>query len=151
LVKSNFAKLLFSVTVLFPIKTNREKIMSVQDKINQANAKFGAEFANQDAASLISNYTDDAQLMAPHMPTFTGKDAIESAFQGMFDAGIDGLKLTTVELTSNANEATEVGEFVMSAGGTVLDRGRYIVIWHCIGGNWLIHRDIINSSEPMVQ
>lgn len=125
--------------------------MSVQDQIDQANAKFASDFANQDAAGLVTNYTDDGQLMAPHMPTFAGKDAIKSAFQGMFDGGVDGLTLTTVELTSNGDEATEIGEFVMSAGGAVLDRGRYFVIWHNVDGNWLIHRDIINSSEPAAE
>lgn len=32
--------------------------------------------------------------------------------------------------------------------GTVADRGKYIVVWKRVGGKWLLHRDIWNTSMP---
>jgi hypothetical protein len=43
----------------------------------------------------------------------------------------------------------EVGKYTLSvAGGQVVDRGKYVVIWKQEGDEWQWHRDIWNSSLP---
>ena len=47
------------------------------------------------------------------------------------------------------NQAAEVSTFTLFAGaGQVVGKGKYIVIWKQEGGQWLLHRDIFNSSRP---
>jgi len=30
----------------------------------------------------------------------------------------------------------------------VADRAKYVVVWKKVGGQWLLHRDIWNTSQP---
>jgi len=39
---------------------------------------------------------------------------------------------------------TLVGE-----GGRVLGKGKYIVVWKRVAGQWKLHRDIFNSNAPV--
>jgi hypothetical protein len=42
-----------------------------------------------------------------------------------------------------------MGTYEMIAeGGVVIDNGKFIVIWNRVDGNWLLHRDMINTSLP---
>jgi hypothetical protein len=48
--------------------------------------------------------------------------------------------------------AHEVGKYtLMGDGDKVLDAGKYIVIWQRQDGQWKLHRDIWNSSQPAPQ
>jgi ketosteroid isomerase-like protein len=45
--------------------------------------------------------------------------------------------------------AHEVGKYtLMGDGDKVLDSGKYVVIWQRQDGQWKLHRDIWNSSQP---
>jgi ketosteroid isomerase-like protein len=77
----------------------------------------------------------------------SGRPAIAGFWQARIDAGIAGISLKTVEIEHHGNTAHEVGTFeLQSEDGTVLDHGKYVVIWKKEGDSWKIHRDIFNSS-----
>lgn len=79
----------------------------------------------------------------------TGKAALESFWQSILDMGISGIELRTGELEDLGDTAIEVGAYTLrGADGQSLDQGKYIVIWKREGGEWLLHRDIFNSSLP---
>ncbi|MBT5186650.1 MAG: SgcJ/EcaC family oxidoreductase [Kordiimonadaceae bacterium] len=122
--------------------------MSTEDQIAKVNAKFTATFANGDAAGMAAFYTDDGCFLAPNADTFRGKEAIQALMQGMFDGGVTALALTTDELDAQGDTAYEVGQYKLSAGDEVIDRGKFMVVWKNIGGQWLLHRDMINSNLP---
>ena len=43
----------------------------------------------------------------------------------------------------------EGGAYVIKAkDGSVADRGKYVVVWKKVGGNWMLHRDIWNTNMP---
>ena len=123
--------------------------MSAKEKISRTNAAFMKVFAEGDSEKTSSLYTDDAWLMAPHIAVFKGKSAIHTALQGMFDGGITGIELETVELEVLGDTAIETGQFSLKAGDAFADRGKYMVVWKCLDGKWLLHRDMINSDMPM--
>ena len=65
----------------------------------------------------------------------------------MFDSGVKGVALTTLEVDDLGDTANEAGNLeIRGADGQVLDQAKYVVIWKKEGGSWKLHRDIWNSS-----
>ncbi len=63
--------------------------------------------------------------------------------------GLKQAKLETVEVEGYENFAIEVGKYtLLGADGRVADAGKYVVIWKTERGNWKLHRDIWNTSQP---
>lgn len=121
----------------------------VRNAIAAADGAFGAAVSRGDAAGVAALYTEDGQLLPPNSDFVTGRQAIQTVFQGLMDAGIKGAKLESVEVEAYGDTAMEVGKYTLQGeGGQVLDRGKYIVIWKRVEGQWRLHRDIFNSSQP---
>ena len=78
-----------------------------------------------------------------------GREAIQAFWLGVHEMGITDGSLETVELSENGDSAWEVGKYTLkSADGTLIDVGKYIVVWKQTNGVWQWHRDIWNSSRP---
>jgi len=123
---------------------------SAKAAIDAANKKFGAAVAAGNAAGVAALYTDDATVLPPNGETVRGRPAIEKLFQAMIAAGIKQATLTAEEVEPHGDTATEIGAYsVKDAAGKELDRGKYVVIWKRLKGDWRLHRDIWNSSMPM--
>lgn len=121
----------------------------VRDAIAAANENFMATFKMSDAAGMAVLYTENGQVMPPNGDFVTGKQAIQTFWQALMDMGIKGIKLEIIEVESLGDTAIEVSTFTLQGEGEqVLDKGKYIVIWKQEGGQWLLHRDIFNSSMP---
>ncbi len=74
---------------------------------------------------------------------------MQSFWQAVMDMGVKSVALETVELQPCGELAYEVGKAtLMGEGGTVLDTGKFIVVWQQEGGEWKWHRDIWNSNSP---
>jgi len=133
----------------------RESIMAqttataVRAGILAANEKFMAAFSRGDAAACAACYTEQGQLLPPNSDVIAGQQAIHTFWQGALHMGITAAQLETVEVEGHGNTANEVGKYILqSAGGQMLDTGKYVVIWQQEAGQWKIHRDIWNSSRP---
>jgi ketosteroid isomerase-like protein len=121
----------------------------VRAGILAANAVFMAAFSRGDAAACAACYTEQGQVLPPSSDVSTGKQAIQTFWQGAIHMGITAAKLDTGEVEDHGNTAYEVGQYTLQgAGGQVLDMGKYIVIWQLEAGQWKIHRDIWYSSRP---
>ncbi len=116
--------------------------------IAAANRRLEAAVAAGDAAAGAACYTEDGQFLVPNLEPLEGRAAIQAFFQGVMDSGIDRLELETLELETLGDTALEVGRWTLEAGGSVADRGKFVVIWKNVGGSWYLHRDIINTSLP---
>ena len=82
----------------------------------------------------------------------TGTKAISQFWQAVFDSGLKGVSLNTIEVEKHGDTATEVGKIELrDADGKVLDQGKYIVIWKKEGSSWKLHRDMWNSSVAPAQ
>lgn len=122
--------------------------MSAAEGIAATNAEFIAAFNSGNAAGVAACYTTEGQFKVPNAPTFDGRDAITTAFQGLIDAGITRVELTTVEVEDCDENAIEHGEYALYAGDDLADKGRFMVHWKNVYGKWYLHRDIINSTQP---
>ena len=121
---------------------------SVFDKIVEANGNFMAAFGAQDASAMAALYTQDAQLLPPNGDFQTGNAAVEAFWGSLFSAGFDGVVLETLEVHGNGNIVSEVGLFTLYLNGQYFDNGKYVVVWKKVNGNWYLHRDCWNSSNP---
>jgi uncharacterized protein (TIGR02246 family) len=126
------------------------QVAGVKAAIDAANKKLGAAVAAGNAAGVAALYTDDATMLPPNGETVRGRAAIEKLFQAMIAAGIKQATLTAQEVEAHRDTATEVGAYsVKDAAGKELDRGKYVVIWKQVKGEWKLHRDIFNSDLPL--
>jgi uncharacterized protein (TIGR02246 family) len=124
------------------------KVPVVYQAIEEANEVFMAAFAKQDAAALAKLYTKDAQLLPPNSDFVIGRTAIREFWPAIFDTGINKAKLEIREVDALGNTAVEVSNYTLYIDDTVVDEGKYIIVWKRIRGKWYIHRDIFNSSWP---
>lgn len=117
--------------------------------IESDNAKFMDEVKKGDSNALAAHYGADAWLMFDNSEPVKGS-AIASTWSSAIKSGMKELKLTTVDLTGNAELLVETGMFeVIGAGNKTLDKGKYIVVWKPENDGWKIYRDIGNSNMPL--
>jgi uncharacterized protein (TIGR02246 family) len=127
-----------------------KEVPPARKAIEAANEQFMAAFAAHDAAALAGFYTEDAKLMPPNSPVLEGRAAIQAFWQPVFDMGIDSALLEIVEVDALGNTAVEVSHFwLYTADGQVADYGKYMIEWKRARGQWYLHRDIWNTSQPL--
>ena len=107
-----------------------------------------AALNNGDLEALGNLYAEDARLMAPNAVTTVGRDNVRTAFAGMVEAGISA-DLTIVEIIASGDLGVKIGTYVLTAGETQVDVGKFIETW-ALGddGEWQMTNDIYNSDLP---
>ena len=117
-------------------------------EITARSAEWDAALNGKDVDAVVALYTDDARLMAPNQAMTVGKDGVRAAFGGMIDAGLSS-QLTSLQTTVSGDVGFNVGTYVLSAGDTVVDVGKFIETWERgDDGAWRISNDIYNSDNP---
>jgi uncharacterized protein (TIGR02246 family) len=103
-------------------------------------------FNTQDIDSMTALHAEDAVLLPPDAPAVFGRDGIRSAYVDLFAAGF-AIELEDLEIKVSGNLGYKAGRYRMTdKTGSLVDRGKYIDIWSKKDGQWLLHRDIWNSS-----
>lgn len=123
---------------------------NVRAAIEAANKKFFIDAAPKgDAALLATVYTDDAIAYPANAEAVKGRAALQAMWKAVFDSGITGFELATEEVEASGDMAWETGTYSMTLkDGKVADRGKYVVIWKRVKGEWKLHRDIWTTSLP---
>ena len=119
-----------------------------RSEISETGRRFLRLFAQHDVAGIAACYTEDAQMLPANMQPIHGRAAIESVFKFTGGQG-HTLEFRTRELEVLGTTAIEIGEYLRSGrDGSIVDQGKYIVIWKRVAGEWKIHRDMFNTSQP---
>ncbi len=117
--------------------------------IDATNKQLSAAVARGDAAGAAACYAEDGCFLPPNSDFVQGREAIQGFWQGAIDMGIKELRLATNEIEILGDTATEVGTYqLMADGGVQADHGKFLVVWKNCDGQWLLHRDMINTSMP---
>jgi ketosteroid isomerase-like protein len=155
-MKKNILILLVSSLAIFSCQEKSENKPAfdketAQKEINEANSAFENYVSKGDSVGLATNsYTIDAKFMHPNNPSAEGRPAIISAVAGIFNSGITGIKLHSKEIWGGENTITEEGGFELNIkDGTVVEKGKYLVMWKKEDGKWKIHRDMFSSDLPL--
>ena len=114
-------------------------------------AQWMEAFNAHDADSLTALYAEDAVVAPPNAPAIFGRDAIRADNRETFDAGEVAVELEDFEIIIQGDLGYKAGRYRMRAGDTLVDRGKYLEIWRKIDGEWMLHRDIWNSSLPVTE
>ena len=123
----------------------------VKQAILDGNAKLMKAFGH-DAQAIATLYTQGGQLMPAGSGPIEGHTEITKFWQGVFDAGVVGVTLETLEVSSMGDTAAEVGRLELrDTEGKVVDNGKYVVVWKLVNGVWKLHRDIWTSNVPPEQ
>jgi ketosteroid isomerase-like protein len=119
-------------------------------KILATQQRFLEFFARGDFAGIASCYTEDAQMLVANMEPIRGRAAIQSVFKFTAVPG-HRLEFRTHELEVAGDTAAEVGSYTrVCADGSTFDRGKYMVIWKRVDGEWKLHRDMFSTSLKVV-
>jgi ketosteroid isomerase-like protein len=119
----------------------------VRSEIEAANRQFEAAVAKGDGKQIVGLYTADGQALPAGAEAVSGPAALGKFWQGVFDSGVKGARLRTLEVESMGDNAYEVGQYeLLDAAGKTLDRGKYVVVWKKEGGRFKLHRDIWTTS-----
>ena len=117
-------------------------------EIAAAQQRFLHLFAANDLAGLGDCYTEDAQMLVANMEAICGRAAIRAVFKFTAVRG-HTLEFQTRELDLAAETAIEIGGYLRRRGdGSLFDRGKYMVVWKRVQGEWKIHRDMFSTSLP---
>lgn len=122
----------------------------IRSQIASANQNFMNAFSRGDAAGIAALYTNDTKLLPPDFPMMSGKEAVQSFWQGAMDMGIKEAKLETLEVESQGDMASEIGRFTLTiqpegSESTTLT-GKYVVVWKNQDGSWKLRIDIWNTD-----
>lgn len=106
-------------------------------------------FNGKDAEALAAMYAEDAVMLPPNEPAIFGRDAIRAGFRETFASRDLKAEIEALEVVVDGDLAYVAGRYRMWTGdGILVDRGKYLEIWRAVDGQWMIHRDIHNSSLP---
>jgi len=146
-----FAAILLAVLLLnVQCVVTRLDQAELREDITAANEKFMTAFSAGDAAGMAALYTEDGKLMPPNSDFVSGQEAIQGFWRAIIDMGVKGAKLEILEVEGYGKTAIEVSTYTMlGEEEQVLDKGKYIVIWKKVEGEWKLHHDIFNSSMPL--
>jgi uncharacterized protein (TIGR02246 family) len=125
-----------------------------ENAIRRANADFAAAARSGNAATLVDNYyAPDAEVMAPNLPAFRGRDAIRAFWTAFLATGSVDVALTSTNVTQPSSDvAIETGRYDLSlrpaSGQAMKEAGKYMVLWKKSNGRWWAAEDIFNSDMP---
>jgi uncharacterized protein (TIGR02246 family) len=119
----------------------------IEEAIREANQNFERTFFSGNAEAMAGLYTEEAQLLPTGSEPISGRGAIAQFWGQLMKTGIKKAKLESLEIDPQGATVIEIGRYTLFGDGeTQLDRGKYIVIWKLIKGEWKLHRDIWNTS-----
>lgn len=147
-----FALLGLSLSVLTaatPLRAADAK--SVRAAIEALDKKYDEAFNKGDAGALASLHLDDAQILAPDAETVKGRPAIEQFWKAEIKSATTlGAKNASkpIEIEEHGGVAHETGSWVsIKAGGSIIEEGKYLVLWKKHDGQWKIFRETWNVKR----
>jgi len=110
---------------------------------------FGDAIVRQDSAELATFYTADSKVVPPGADIVSGIGAIPGYFDAFFDLGVKRCSFEILDVDQHGDLAVEIGRVTLFAENDV-EAGalKYMVVWKCENGNWLVHRDILTNDQP---
>jgi ketosteroid isomerase-like protein len=116
--------------------------------LDSINTKFSQQIATGDSVGLASHYWPDAELLLDNSEVIEGKNIL-NAWGDAIRMGVKEMIFTTTDITGSPTFIIETGNYEMKdAAKSLLDRGKYVVVWENRNGEWKLYRDIGSTSMP---
>jgi ketosteroid isomerase-like protein len=112
---------------------------------------FQVQLNIRDAAALAAIYSPNGSIMPPNAETVTGREAIEAFLVELLATG-NIINLKDTQVRANGNLGYKVGTYtIASPYNELVDKGKYIEVWHHDEAGWHLMYDIFNSDRPPPQ
>lgn len=112
--------------------------------------------ATKDADAFVAYYTDDASVLMPNAPIFTGKPAIKESMKPLLSDPNFSLTFmpTRVEVSKSGDMGFTQGPYKMSfsdqRGNKFEDEGKYLTVYKKLAdGTWKAVEDTMMSDLPL--
>jgi len=121
-------------------------------EIEAAQESWEKAFAAGDgAAAAEAVFTEDARLLPSNSPVIEGREAIGKFWQGLMDAGVNGLDLGLIAVEMHGDTRIETGTWSVKApkegGGEDVLSGKALVVWKKgADGVWRMSQDMWNDG-----
>ena len=123
-------------------------LATAKSSVERENSKFIEAFKKGDSAGVASNYGQDAWVLPPNGDIVKGNEIV-SLWGSFIRSGVKDLKLSTDDISGNAEQLAETGNYeIYGDQNKLLDKGKYVVVWKSQNGNWKMYRDIWNTNMP---
>src|SRR5258708_9913875 len=120
-----------------------------QAEIAAANRRFEECVARQDADAVTNLFTPDAILLPITGEIVSGREAIRQRLKAAFASGRLSFEVRSVSIEVHGDFATDVGyetfRTAPSGAAATIVEATYLVVWKKIGGQWLLHRDMVGA------
>lgn len=130
--------------------------------VDYAPAIHDAETARMKAANakdldaFVSSYADNASVLTPNAPIFSGRQQIKEGLKPMLADPQFSLTLipTRIEVSTSGDMAFTQGPYKMSfsdiRGNKFEDEGKYLTVWRKqADGSWKAVEDTMSSDLPL--
>lgn len=123
-------------------------------RIRELDAQWVEAIKAKDAQACAAFYADDGRIMPQNAPAAQGAEAIAEVWKGFFQLKEFALTFepTRISVAQAGDVAYDIGTYSLafdSEQGPVRDRGKYVVVWRKVRGNWKVAADIFNSDGPI--
>jgi ketosteroid isomerase-like protein len=104
-----------------------------------------------EAALIAAAYTEDGKLFSNRKDIIEGRDAIEKYWTPGEGYRTSHHKITPVEITVTGDQAYDYGYYEGTTkradDSEVRWKGKYVIVWKKVEGEWKIYLDIWNSID----
>ncbi len=101
----------------------------------------------RDTAAIAAIYAPNGSIMPPNAETVTGREALD-AFWVEFLATGNILNIKANQVRANGDIGYRVGSYtIASPHNELIDRGKYVEVWHHGNEGWRLMYDIFNSDR----
>lgn len=102
----------------------------------------------RDTAAIAAIYAANGSIMPPNAEAINGREAIQ-AFWDEFLASGNIVNTGNPQARASGNIGYRVGAYtVASPYNQLIDKGKYVQVWHHGEGGWHLMYDIFNSDRP---
>lgn len=124
--------------------------------IKEVESNWVKTAATKDVDAFVTYYADDASVLMPNAPLFTGKAPIKEALKPLMTDPNFSLSFipTKVEVSKSGDLAYTQGPYKMSfsdmRGNRFEDEGKYLTVWRKLpDGSWKAVEDTLMTDLPL--
>lgn len=120
--------------------------------IAESNNVYFTAFVKGDSSIFIDRYAKDCCIMQPNGAALCGPDAALEFYRfAYYKLGLRNGKFFTTKIYGSGEEfVTEEGEYQsFDAANTMMDKGKYLVLWKKTPDGWKMFRDCFNSNQEL--
>ncbi len=101
----------------------------------------------RDTAAIAAIYAPDGSIMPPNVETVTGREALEAFWVEFLSTG-NIININANQVRANGNIGYRIGAYtIASPHNELIDKGKYVEVWHHMDDGWRLMYDIFNSDR----